>query len=264
MRSERRSFEVALSGSWGLFRGEVTRWLRWRGLFHAVLWLVVIDGFLYFSVVTEHQPLAGLGFERLLNMLVVLPPIVAIVITAAEVCGSYHDGTTAWQLGKPVPRSGHVIATIGSLWVGLTMTTIVIPGAFAYWWLPRVEPYRFVTPEAPPLGRFTFTLAVLAAILLLFIALTAFVSVVTRRRSVAAVVGMWVLIMMRGALTYPSWYDYTPARLIRTDLAAGRWSELIEYIYGNAFGAASAVWGTLGIALVFGMAAIVVFRRLEF
>ena len=263
MTAEATTVRTGVTGTLGMLRGELARWMGWRGLFHVLLWNGLVQGFLYLNVATKNQAMGGLGFEVLVNLLVVFPPIAAILLTSAAVCGQYHDGTTAWQLGKPIPRSGHVLATIGGLWAGLTATAIVIPASVAYWWLPRLEPYRFVTPEAPPIGRFAFTIFALSLVLLFFIALTAFLSVAIRRRSVVAVIGAWVLIMLRGAIVYPGWFDFTPARLIRTDLAPGQWSELTEYVHGNAWEAAGAMWGSLGIVAVFGVAAIMVFRRLE-
>ena len=62
-------------------------------MFHLVLWLLVIDLILYHSVTTKNQPFGYLGFESLMNMLV-NSTLIGIVLTAAAVCGSYHDGTT--------------------------------------------------------------------------------------------------------------------------------------------------------------------------
>lgn len=265
MRREATALHTSVTGTWGVLRGELQRWIGWRGLFHLFLWLVVVEWFLYIAVATENQPFGVLGLENLMNMLVIFPVMAGMVLTAAAVCGDYHDGTTGWVLGKPVPRGGYVVASITGLWVGLAVTAIVVPGLVAYWWLPRVEPYRFVTPEAPELGSFLFALGVLTIILAFFMAVTAFLSLVIRRRGVVVAIGIWLFLMVRTPiLPYADWMDYTPARLVRTDIAPGGWSEITEYIHDVPFDAMSAVAGTLALTVAFVVAAILVFRRLDF
>jgi ABC-type transport system involved in multi-copper enzyme maturation permease subunit len=263
MATEATALRSGVTGTWGVLRGEVRRWLGWRGLFHLILWLIAIELILYQSVTTKAQPFGWLGFESLMNMLVIVSALVGIVLTAAAVCGSYHDGTTSWELSKPVPRSGYVAATVGGLWLGVAATTIVVPGLVAYWWLPKVEPYRFVTPEAPPLGRFLVAIGLIGLVLAFFMGLTAFLSALIRRRSAAVILAAWVLLVVRVPFPYTDWMDYTPARLIRTDIAQGGWAEFTEYIYAAPFDAMPAVTGTLGLTAAFVLAATVVFRRLE-
>ncbi len=263
MTADTHPARVALAGTRGAWRGEVGRWLGWRGLIHLALWLAVIGWILSVTVTTKHMPFGGLGFESLMNMLAVFPPLAGIVLTAAAVCGGYHDGTTAWVLSKPVPRPGYLLSVVSGIWLGLSVTAIVVPAAVAYVWLPRVEPYRFVTPEAPPLGRFVLALAILSMVLLFFVSLTAFLSVVIRRRSVAALLAALALLMLRVPVAYPGWYDALPARLIRTDLEPGEWSVLTAFIHGDSFDALTAVWGALGLIAVFALFTSWVFRRLE-
>ncbi|MDH5372787.1 MAG: hypothetical protein OEX97_07570, partial [Acidimicrobiia bacterium] len=136
MTTEVSTLHTSLTGTWGVFRGEVRRWLGWRGLFHLLVWSGLIAWFLYGGVFTPDRPFTGLGFEILMNLLAIIPPMVGIVLVAAGICGSYHNGTTGWVIAKPVPRAGHVVATVGGLWVGVTLTAIVVPGLVAYRWLP--------------------------------------------------------------------------------------------------------------------------------
>ena len=265
MKGEATALRTTATGTWGVLRGELQRWVGWRGLFHLLLWLTVVEWLLYIAVATENQPFGFLGFENLINMLVIFPVMAGIVLTAAAVCGDYHDGTTGWVLGKPVPRGGYVAASVTGLWLGLAATTIVVPGLVAYWWLPRVEPYRFVTPEAPPMGRFLIALGLLSIILAFFMAVTALLSIVIRRRGVVVAIGSWLLLMLRTPiLPYADWMDYTPARLIRTDIAPGAWSHITEYIHDVPFDALPAVVGMIVISMASVAAAILVFRRLDF
>ncbi|MCJ7754983.1 MAG: ABC transporter permease [Thermoanaerobaculales bacterium] len=265
MTTEMSTMRSGLTGTWGVFRGEVRRWMGWRGLFHLLGWTGLVVWFLYDQVFTGGGTI-GLGFEILMNLLAVIPPMVGIVLVAAGICGSYHDGTTAWVIAKPVPRAGHVVATVGGLWVGVTLTTIVVPGLVAYWWLPKVEPYRFVAPEAPPFGRYLVALGGMSLVLAFFMALSALLSVVTRRRSVAMVVGFWALLMLLFPIGNADWLDFTPVRLIFA-MPGGPggpdWAEFTEYIHGAPFDAMDAVLGTGGLAAVFIAGAIFAFRRLE-
>ena len=264
MSTEATALRTTANGTWGVLRGELQRWMGRRGLFHLLLWLTVVEWLLYIAVATENQPFGFLGFENLVNILVIFPVMAGMVLTAAAVCGDYHDGTTAWVLGKPVPRGGYLAASVAGLWFGLAATTIIVPGLVAYWWLPRVEPYRFVTPEAPPLGRFLVALGLLSVILAFFMAVTAFLSIVIRRRGGVAVVA-WLLLMLRTPiLPYADWMDYTPARLIRTDIAPGSWSEITEYIHDVPFDALPAVMGTLAMTVALVAGATLVFRSLDF
>lgn len=265
MSTEATALRTTVTGTWGVLRGELQRWMGRRGLFHLLLWLTAVEWLLYIAVATENQPFGFLGFENLANMLVIFPVMAGMVLTAAAVCGNYHDGTTAWVLGKPVPRGGYLAASVAALWLGLAATTIVVPGLVAYWWLPRVEPYRFVTPEAPPLGRFLVALGLLSIILAFFIAITALLSIVIRRRGAVVAIVAWLLLMLRTPiLPYADWMDYTPARLIRTDIAPGSWSHITEYIHDVPFDALPAVVGTIVISMAFVAAAIPVIRRLDF
>jgi ABC-type transport system involved in multi-copper enzyme maturation permease subunit len=264
MTAESSTIRTATTGTWGVFRGESSRWLGRRGLFHLLLWLFAVEWALYINVVTPNQPFGFIGFQSLINLLSVLPMIAGVVLAAAQVCGDYNHGTAAWMLSKPVPRSGYTVASVSALWLGLTTTAIVVPGMVAYWWLPRVDPYRFVKPDAPDLARFLTTLGLLSLVLAFFMALATMLSILIRRRGVVVAIAAWVLLMLRvPILSATGWIEYTPAMLIRTDLTPGGWSKLTEFIYGLPLGATDAVAGTLGLTALFMVVAMLIFHRLE-
>ena len=263
MTVETSSLRTRLNGSWAVFRGELRRWLGWRGVFHTLVWSAVIVWILLVSVFSSAPIFNGLGFETLVNLLAVIPPIVGIALVAAAICGGYHNGETAWVIGKPVPRGGQLLATVTGLWAGIVISTLVVPAMIAYWWLPNSEPYRFVTPQTPPIGRYLVALGGLSLVLAFFMALAALLSMAFRRRSVVLVVSIWALMMLRIPIAYADWLDFTPARLIRTDIVPGGWAEYTEYIHGAAFDAGSAVWGTFGLTAIFLAGAVMAFRRLE-
>ncbi|GMQ94164.1 MAG: hypothetical protein BMS9Abin12_1648 [Acidimicrobiia bacterium] len=254
---------VAWVGSTGVLRGELARWIGARGLFHLVFWLLMIDGWLYFTVVTQHTPFGSLGYQSLITMLLLFVPLAAIVLAEATVVGEYRSGVASWTVSKPVPRWGYVGGKLAGLWIGLSATGILIPGLVAYWWLPKVRPYRFVTPEAPPLGRFLVTLLIISLIVAFFITLTALLGTVIRRRGVVSLITLFVYAIARTPPRelWSGWDTYTPAGLISDQL--GNWSTVTEYVYGDPLGATSAVAWTIVASLAFAAGAALVYQRLE-
>jgi len=263
MVTEVRSSIVTLNGSWGVLGGETRRWFGRRGLFHLVFWLLLIDGWLYYTVVTRAMPFGGLGFESLVGMLAVFPMLAAIILAEAMVVGEYHSGIAAWTVSKPVPRWGYLVGKLAGLWVALSATAIFIPGLVAYWWLPRVQPYRFVIPEAPPLGRFLATLLLLSLVVLFFITLTGFLGMVIRRRGVVALIALFAFVILRfpQLAIWDGWARFTPSGLIGAD--PGQWFPVTEYVYGDALGATSAVLWTIVAAIAFTAGAALIYHRLE-
>ncbi|MFV9672821.1 MAG: hypothetical protein ACNYZH_06305 [Acidimicrobiia bacterium] len=263
MTIDLHSSRIAASGTWGVLRGELARWTGWRGLFRLVFWLLMIDGWLYFTVVTKHMPFGGLGFESLMSMLVLFVPVAAIVLTEATVLGEYRSGIASWTVSKPVPRSGYLVAKLVGLWVGLSTTAIFIPGLTAYWWLPKVKPYRFVTAEPPPLNRFLAALLIVCLVVGFFVFLTAFLGILIRIRGVVALLVMYTLFNARMPLrwVWGGWDTYTPAGLVGAD--PGQWMAVTEYVYGDPLGATSAVAWTIMASLAFVTGAVLVYQRLE-
>ncbi len=263
MATETHKSTVAINGSWGVFRNESSRRLGTRGLLHLVFWLLIVDGLLYYTVVTKHMPFGGLGFESLIGMLAVIPILAAIILTEAMIIGEYHSGITAWTVSKPVPRSGYVIGKLAALWVALSAIAIFIPGLVAYWWLPKVQPYRFVIPEAPPLGRFIATLLILSLGVAFFVALTGFLGTLIRRRGVVALIALLVWVPMRVPLLVPwdDWYRFTPSGLIGAE--PNQWLPVVQYVYGDPLVATSAVVWTIVATIAFIAAAALIYQRLE-
>jgi len=263
MAIDTRTAGVAWTGSAGVLGGEFARWFGTRGLFHLVFWLLMIDGWLYFTVVTKHMPFGGLGYQSLISMLLLFVPPAAIVLAEATVIGEYRSGVASWTVSKPVPRWGYVGGKLAGLWVGLSVAAIFIPGLVAYWWLPKVQPYRFVTPEAPPLGRFLIALSVVSLIVAFFITMTAFLGTLIRRRGVVALIVLVAYFFMRipPRWLWTGWDTYTPAGL--TSAQPGAWNPVAGFIYGDPLGATSAVVWTIVASLAFAAGAALIYQRLE-
>lgn len=263
MVTEAHKRTVAINGSWGVFRNESSRWLGTRGLLHLVFWLLLIDGWLYHTVVTESMPFGGLGFESLIGMLAVFPILAAVILAEAMIIGEHHDGITAWTVSKPVPRSGYVIGKLAALWAALSAIAIFIPGLLAYWWLPKVQPYRFVIPKAPPLGRFIAALLLLSLAVAFFVALTGFLGTLIRRRGMVALIALLVWVPMRVPLLVPwdDWYRFTPSGLIGAEL--NQWLPVVQYVYGDPLIATSAVLWTMVATVAFIAGTALIYQRLE-
>ena len=254
---------IAATGTWGVMRGALAGWTSPRGLTRIVLWAGALNGILYFTVTTKHMPFGGLGYESLINMLALFPPLAAVIATESLILGEHRSGIASWTISKPVPRSGYVAGKLLGLWLGMSLAAVVIPGLVAYWWLPHVTPYRFVAPEAPPLGRFIGILLALCLIVGFFIMMTALLATVLRRRGAVALIGLIAYLFLRNPLRnlWRDWDRFTPSGIISTDLTG--WSSLTSLLYGEPFTAMSAVAWTAVASLVFLVGAILVYRRLE-
>lgn len=265
MTIDATAVRVGIGGFFGVLEAELRRWLGRRGLFHLVIWVVGINGLVYDVVVTDNAPFGPLGYENLLTALMMFPMFAGIILAEATVVGECRSGIAAWLVSKPVTRGGYIAAKLMGIWIGLSVTAILIPGLIANWWLPKVEPYRFVTPEAPELGRFLVALGVTMVVLAFFIAVTGLLGVLIRRRGPVALVSMilWLVLWSAPPQIRPSWHLYLPTGLMKLDLVTGAWIPGMEYIHGNPFDPVSAVWATVAASLVFVGAAMLLYRRLE-
>jgi ABC-type transport system involved in multi-copper enzyme maturation permease subunit len=265
MAIDATSARVGVGGFSGVLGAELRRWLGRRGLFHLILWVAGINGFVYSTVVTANMPFGPLGYENLLNGLMLFPVFAGIILAEATVVGEYRSGIAAWLVSKPVTRGGYIAAKLGGLWIGLSVVAILVPGLVANWWLPTVTPYRFVTPAAPALGRFLVALGVTSVVLAFFIAMTGLLGVVIRRRGPIALLVMILWIVLRFAPSWirPSWYGYLPTGLMKADLDVNSWIPGMEYISGNPFDPVSAVWATAVASVLLVAGAMLLYRRLE-
>ena len=263
MATDASTVHTAATGTWGVLRGALTEWARPRGLARLILWVAGINGFLYFTVVTKHMPFGGLGYESLINMLAVFPAIAAVISTESIVLGEHRSGVAAWTISKPVPRSGYIAGKLLGLWIGLSVAAVMIPGLVANAWLPHVTPYRFVRPEAPPLGQFVGVLLALCLVVGFIVMVTAFVATVLRRRGVVALIVLIGFVFVRAPQRslWADWDRYTASGLISTDLAG--WSSLTSLVYGEPFTAMGAVAWTAAASIALLIGASLVYRRLE-
>ena len=266
MAIDATTVRVGIGGFLGVLGADLRRWLGRRGLLHLIVWVVGINLLVYMAIGgNANTPFGALGYEILLGALMMFPVIAGIILAEATVVGEYRGGIAAWLVSKPVTRGGYVAAKIIGLWLGLSVTAILIPGLVANWWLPKVEPYRFVTPEAPELGRFLVALSVTMVVLAFFVAVTGFLGVLIRRRGPVALLSMilWLVLWIAPPQIRPSWHRYLPTGLMKIDLVTSGWIPGMEYIHGNPFDPVSAVWATAAAAILFVGGAMLLYRRLE-
>ena len=263
MATEASAARIGATGTWGVLRGAVGRWFRWRGIARIVLWVAAINGLVYFTVVTANMPFGGLGYETLINVLAIFPPLAAIIAAEATVLGEYRSGVASWTISKPVPRSGYVAGKLLGLWIGMSVASVVLPGLVGYWWLPKVTPYRFVRPEAPPPDSFVGALLALCLVVGFFIMLTALLATLIRRRGAVALIAIVTFFLLRVPLrnVWSDWDRFTPSGLISNDLVG--WSSLTQFVYGEPFIAMSAVVWTAVASAAFLIGSMLVYRRLE-
>ncbi len=262
---ELHTVRVGLSGFWALLGIELRSWVGRRGLIQAVLWTAVINGMVYMSVASENSPFGRIGYENLLNLLMFVPVFAGIVLTEALILGEYNSGIAGWLVSKPVARSSYLVAKLLGLWAGLSVTAILIPCLVANWWLPKVEPFRFVIPEQPPFGRFLAVLFVAMVVMGFFIALTGLLSVVLRRRGVASLIAMilWAVLRIPLPQIPDTWHRYLPSGLITPGTNAADWLPSLEYIHWHAFDPVSAIGSTLLATFIVIMLAALAYQRLE-
>jgi hypothetical protein len=189
--------------------------------------------------------------------------VAAIILTEAMILGEYHSGVAAWTISKPVPRSGYVAGKLCGLWVALSVVAVFIPGLVAYWWLPKVQPYRFVIPDAPPLDRFLATLGLISLAMGFFVMLTGFLGTLIRRRGVVALIVLfaWTILRIQPSALWDGWDRFTPSGLIGA--TPGDWIPVTHYVYGEPLIAPSAVAWTAVAAAALLTGAASIYRRLE-
>ena len=77
-----------------------------------ILWVVGVNGFVYFVVVTGNMTFGPLGYENLLSALMLFPVFAGIILAEATIVGEYRSGIAAWLVSKPVSRGGYVAASV--------------------------------------------------------------------------------------------------------------------------------------------------------
>ena len=259
-----RPFPV-LTGLSGLLRGEVTRWLGRRGLVHLIVWTIGIQGLLYWDTVSSSDPLADWrGFDLLIHLWWIACPLAAIGLAQNALIEERHNQTAPWVLSKPVTRSSFVVSKIMSDAGGLVLIAVVLQAALARVWLPAVEPAVGLPVRAPDTKRYLIVMGIVALVVLLFVTMTVFLTTILPWRAPAATIGLIVWILVWNA-PIEFLERYTIGGLVTGELAGATMKPISEYlVFETPLEPVSSIWWTAVTALVFTIAAVLVFRREQF
>lgn len=158
------SFEKVTGSGWRLgfstlYRREIGEWLQARlWLVQAILWLVVLNGFLAMvlfvlpNIVTaeggapiENPVVEGtIGFFGLGGLAL---SIGIIILAQNEIIGEKQSGTAEWVLSKPVARSAFFLSKLLANASGMLAVMIALPGAIAYAQLAIVDGTAILLPD---------------------------------------------------------------------------------------------------------------------
>ena len=263
-RSARRPFPV-LTGLGGLLRGELTRWFGRRGLVHLVVWTVGIQGLLYWDTVSHSDPLADWrGFDLLIHLWWIAGPLAAIGIAQNALIEERHNDTAPWVLSKPVSRPSFVVSKIVSDAGGIILLGVILQGAIARMWLPKVDPGIGLPVQEPDAGRYLTVIGIISLVILLFVAMTVFLTTVVPWRGPVAGIGLLVWILVWNAPW--RWIEeYTIGGLVKGELEGATMKPIAEYLVFEApLEPTSSVLWTAVAAVVFTVAGALVFRREQF
>jgi ABC-type transport system involved in multi-copper enzyme maturation permease subunit len=260
----RRPFPI-LTGLGGLLRGELTRWLGRRGLIHLVVWTIGVQGLLYWDIASGSDPLADWrGFDLLIHLWWIACPLAAIGLAQNALVEERRNQTAPWVLSKPVTRSSFVVSKIVSDAGGLILIAVGLQGAIARMWLPNVEPATGLPVRAPDTTRYLVVMGIVALVVLMYVAMTVFLTTMLPWRGPAAAIGLITWILVWNA---PSEFleRYTIGGLVTGELAGATMKPIAEYlVFETPLEPVSSVWWTAIAAIAFTIGAAFVFRREQF
>ena len=255
-----------LPGLAGLLRGELSRWLGRRGVLNLVVWSALIQGLLVWNTLgDDSNPLRDWrGFDTLIHLWWIFLPLAAIAFSQNAIIEERHQDTAPWVLSKPVSRSAFVLAKIFGDLIGLFVVAILLQGAAAYVWLPKVNPAQGLPILRPELIRFVAVMGIETLILAFFIVLSVMLSTVFRQRGPVAAIGLvlWVVVWQSPGRVIT---DFTFGGLISGDFEGSGFKVLTEYlVFEQPLDSVSSLSGTAVLVVALTAAATLIFRREQF
>jgi ABC-2 type transport system permease protein len=251
-------------GFGNLFNKEIAEWLRVRRwLLQAVIWVVILDGFLSAVLFVLPNIVAAEGGTPIQNPVVegmlgvfglggVALSVGIIILTQNEIIGEKQTGTAEWVLSKPVSRSAFYLSKLSANLIGMLVVMILVPFAAAYAQVGIFE------PGAVPLPAFVTGVGMLALNVFFYLSLTLMLGVVADSREMVLGVSLATLFLGmiardfigRVALLTP-WLLSDLAGLVATGEPFGpeMWLPVLS----------TALW-----SLLFNIVAVWRFERLEF
>ncbi len=263
-RPVHRPFPV-LTGLGGLLRGELTRWLGRRGLVHLFVWTAGLQGLLYWDTVATTDPFPDWrGFDLLIHLWWIAGPLAAIGIAQNALIEERHNDTASWVLSKPVSRSSFVISKIISDAGGIILLGVILQAAIARMWLPNTDPGIGLPIPVPDQGRYLTVIGIISLVVLLFVAMTVFLTTVLPWRGPVAGIGLLVWLLVWNS-PWRFVEEYTIGGLVTGEIQGGTMKPIAEYlVFETPLEPASSVLWTAVAAVVFTVAGALVFRREQF
>lgn len=262
--ASRRPFRV-FTGLGGLLRGELTRWLGRRGLVHLVVWTVGIQGLLWWDTASSSDPLGDWrGFDLLIHVWWIACPLAAVGIAQNALIEERHNDTAAWVLSKPVSRPSFVISKILGDAGGIVLIGVALQAAIAWFLLPAIDPGVGLPITEPELGRYLTVIGIISLVVLLFVAMTVFLTTVLPWRGPVAGIGLIAWIWMWNA-PWQFVEHYTIGGLMAGEMQGATMKPIAEYlVFETPLEPTSSILWTAVAALAFTIAGALVFRREQF
>mgnify|MGYP001215854239 CR=1 FL=1 len=241
-RAELRGWRTGLTN---LLRRENRAWWRPRRLLvQALLWTVVVNGFVAFALFVVPlmagvtgaadpggmDPLAN-GVQALFQIGTVALAAGAIVLVQDAILGERQLGVTEWLLSKPLSRSAYVLSKLLSHSLGILVVLVGLQGVIAYGLL------SLASGEPFPLPPYLVGMAGLALHTLFYTALTLMMGVLTESRgqllgvSLGALLGGLLIASLLGRfamLTPWSLIGALPAAVMGEPLPLPIWLSLVS------------------------------------
>lgn len=203
-----------LTGFGNLWRRESRKWWRTRRWWmQALIWLFVINGFVFFGLYvmpglmeqsTEAMAQAeASGAEMvtaeqlqqevpmtMFRLAALFLPVGVIILTQSQVYAEKHTGVAAWILSKPVARPAYLLAKLLADAVGILLILVLLQMSLAY-----VLSITVIEVDA---GAFALATALLVLLLLFYQSFTMLMSVVGS--STEVVMGVSIGVLLGGLL----------------------------------------------------------------
>ena len=254
-----------MSGFWGLLRGELSRWVGWRGVLHLVGWTALIQGQLYLHTTGTWSAYGAFwGFDLVVHLLWLFPALAAIALAQGLIGEERVWGTAGWVLAQPVSRPAFVVAKVIGTAGPLILVAVLLQGALAYVWLPDFEPDRGFAAPTPDLGRYAVVLGILSLLILAFVALAVALGTVFRQRAVVAGVSLVVfLVFLTSADRSATWREWFPGGLVGGLNEGTEYKSVSRYLLGGSLDGTPAVWVAVAAVVVLTSFAVWNFDREE-
>ena len=232
----RRTGHSQLRGLVGLTAAELRRWFPARALVLAVAGSAVVAGIyaIWASIpASRENPRLALLLYPLMAVWTALLVLVMVATTQGATANEIEQGTASWVLAKPVARAAFVLSKFAAAVPGVLIGAVAIPGMVARVLLVQAEGKgdtefsagdvftltsgtkwdRDEFTTLPPLSRHLGTLALIATVLLLIVAVMILLGTMVRSRAAIFLAGLAVPIALfvYGILGQEQIVEVTPA-----------------------------------------------------